>query len=147
MFKHLFVPVDGSDLSHRAMDGSIALAKQLGAAITGFVVEPDMPISIKSNNPSTFLKNIEDHESKNKSHANALLGQFEVRAKEAGVSFKGNAVTAYAVDHAILEEATKAGCDLIVMVTHARGHLAELITGSHTKNVISHGRIPVLVLY
>ena len=31
MYKHLFVPVDGSELSHRAMEGSIALAAQLGA--------------------------------------------------------------------------------------------------------------------
>jgi len=42
MYKHLFVPVDGSELSRRAMDGSIELALQLGARITGFVVEPDL---------------------------------------------------------------------------------------------------------
>ena len=45
MYKHLFVPVDGSELSHRAMDGSIELALQLGARITGFVVEPDVLIA------------------------------------------------------------------------------------------------------
>ncbi|MBY0465378.1 MAG: universal stress protein, partial [Burkholderiales bacterium] len=45
MYKHLFVPVDGSELSHQAMDGSIELAQQLGAKITGFVVEPDLPIT------------------------------------------------------------------------------------------------------
>ena len=38
MFKNLFVPVDGSALSERAMQSSIALAKQLGAAITGFTM-------------------------------------------------------------------------------------------------------------
>ena len=40
MYKHLFVPIDGSELTQRAMEGSIELALQLGARITGFVVEP-----------------------------------------------------------------------------------------------------------
>ena len=44
MVKNLFVPVDGGALSERAMRASIDLARQLGAAITGFVVEPDVPM-------------------------------------------------------------------------------------------------------
>ena len=44
MYQHLFVPVDGSELSQRAIDGSIALAKQLGARITGFVAEPELAL-------------------------------------------------------------------------------------------------------
>jgi len=43
MFKRLLVPVDGSPLTERAMEVSIALAKQLGATITGFVAEPLPP--------------------------------------------------------------------------------------------------------
>ena len=38
-YKKLLVPVDGTDVSERAMQQGIALARQLGAAITGFVVE------------------------------------------------------------------------------------------------------------
>ena len=44
MYKKLLVPVDGGDLTDRAMTQSIALARQLGASITAFVVEPDMPL-------------------------------------------------------------------------------------------------------
>jgi nucleotide-binding universal stress UspA family protein len=40
MFRHILVPVDGSELTDRSIEASIALAKQLGAAITGFVAEP-----------------------------------------------------------------------------------------------------------
>ena len=49
MYRNLFVPVDGSPLSLRAMAASIALAKQLGAAITGFVVEPDAPMPMEGS--------------------------------------------------------------------------------------------------
>ena len=107
MYKHLFVPVDGSELSHRAMDGSIALAKQLGARITGFVVEPDLPFTAAASRTEGLLVRMKDNESKNEAHAAALLGQFEARAKVAGVEFCAHHVTAYLVDQAIMEEAEK----------------------------------------
>ena len=34
MYEHLLVPVDGSELSHKAMTHAIGLAKMLGASIT-----------------------------------------------------------------------------------------------------------------
>ena len=147
MYAHLFVPVDGSELSHRAMDGSIELAKQLGARITGFVVEPDLPLSAASRHGQPFVDRIKEHETKNEAHASALLSQFEERAKAADVPFTPHHVTAYMVDQAIMDEAEKTGCDMIVMVTHGRNPLGEFVFGSHTKKIISRSKLPVLVLH
>jgi nucleotide-binding universal stress UspA family protein len=36
---------------------------------------------------------------------------------------------------------------MIVMVTHGRGAFGELLFGSHTKNVLSKSKIPLLVLH
>jgi nucleotide-binding universal stress UspA family protein len=146
MYKHLFVPVDGSELSHRAMDGSIELALQLGARITGFVVEPDVPLSTTSGHGNEFLTRIKDHETKNEAHAVALLGQFEKRATAKGVQFTAHHVTSYTVDKTIVDEAQKAGADMIVMVTHGRSRVGKFVFGSHTKNVIIESPLPVLVL-
>ena len=146
MYKHLFVPVDGSDLSHRAMDGSIELAQQLGARITGFVVEPDLPITAAARGEQ-LLDRMKENETRNEAHATALLGQFQKRAEAAGVAFTAHHATAYLVDHAIMEEAEKAGCDMIVMVTHGRSPVGEFIFGSHTKKIIAKSRLPVLVLH
>lgn len=146
MYKHLFVPVDGSELSHRAMDGSIELALQLGARITGFVVEPEVPITAATSHTARLTDRIKDNESKNQAHASALLGQFEKRALTAGVAFTAHQVTAYLVSQAIVEEAEKSGCDMIVMVTHGRNRLGKMVFGSHTKNVILESKLPVLVL-
>jgi nucleotide-binding universal stress UspA family protein len=146
MYKHLFVPVDGSDLSHRAMEGSIALALQLGARITGFVVEPEVPLTAANSQNENLLDRIKKNTEKNQAHAAALLGQFEKRAMAAGVEFKAHHVTAYMVSQSIVEEAEALGCDMIVMVTEGRSRLGKFIFGSHTKNVIIESTLPVLVL-
>ncbi|MCB1995485.1 MAG: universal stress protein, partial [Rhodoferax sp.] len=39
MFKQLLVPIDGSELATHAITQGLALARQLGASVTGFVVE------------------------------------------------------------------------------------------------------------
>lgn len=147
MYKHLFVPVDGSELSHRGMDESIALAKQLGARITGFVVEPDLPLNTASRDAEATYDRMKAHESDNKAHSDALLAQFKARADAAGVNFGGLTVTAYGVDHAIMEEAEKAGCDMIVMVTHGRGTVGKFLFGSHTQKIVAQSKLPVLVLH
>lgn len=147
MYKHLFVPVDGSELSHRAMDESIELARQLGAKITGFVVEPDLPISAAASRTQRFSEQIKSNEAKNEAHASALLGQFKMRAEAAGVSFSAHHVTAYFVNDAIMDEAEKAGCDMIVMVSHGRSVLGEFIFGSHVRRIVAKSKLPVFVLH
>lgn len=147
MYKHLFVPIDGSALSRRAMEGSVELAVQLEARITGFVVEPDLPISVASETRESFAERVQDHQSRNEAHAKALLDQFAAHASAAGVAFSGVSVTAYSVDDAIAQEAEKRGCDMIVIVTHGRGVLGEFVFGSHSKKIISRTKLPVLVLH
>jgi nucleotide-binding universal stress UspA family protein len=147
MYKHLFVPVDGSELSRRAMEGSIELAVQLGARITGFVVEPDISFSMVTPDATAYAERLRTHEQRNQEHAQALLRQFEERATAAGVAFTGSFLASDAVDERITAEAEKAGCDMIVMVTHGRGPLGEFLFGSHTKQVIARSKLPVLVLH
>lgn len=148
MYKHLFVPVDGSALSARAVAGSIDIAVQLKARITGFVVEHDVPVTA-GNTPhaQAVIAKLKENETLNEAHAKAILAKFEAAARNAGVPFDGLYVTTDAVDHAINEEAEKAGCDMIVMVTHGRSAFGEFVFGSHTKKLISLTRLPVLVLH
>ena len=146
MYKHLFVPVDGSELSRRGMEGSIDLALQLGARITGFVVEPDLPLSTASPRNDEFMNRVKNHEAKNEAHAAALLEQFGQRAQAKGVQFTAHHVTSYTVGQTIVEEAEKAGADMIVMVTHGRSRVGKFVFGSHTKDVLIESRLPVLVL-
>jgi nucleotide-binding universal stress UspA family protein len=147
MFKHLFVPVDGSELSIRAMDTSIALAASLGASITGFIVESDIPLAAVSASPTVFVQQIEAHEARTEAHAHRLLNAFAERAQAAGVSFASEYRRSDQTDAVIAEVADIVKADLIVMVTHGRGAFGELLFGSHTKNVMSRTKVPLLVLH
>lgn len=147
MFKHLLVPVDGSELSQRAMTSSLELAKSLGAKVTGFVVEPDLPMSTISTNPTVFTDQVRAHEARSEAHANAVLTKFEALAQEAGVAFAPEHTSAGQVDRAIVDAAERVGADLILMVTHGRGAFGELLFGSHTKHVMSLTKVAVLVLH
>ncbi len=146
MFTHLLVPIDGSELSLQAVDTSIALAQKLGARVTGFVAEPMAPLPSGSSGLNAYLDKTEEHRTRTEAHARELLAKFHAVADAAGVPFKGHFKRTEAVDDAIVEAANEFGCDLVVMVTHGRGALGELLFGSHTKNVISRTKLPVLVL-
>jgi nucleotide-binding universal stress UspA family protein len=147
MYRNLFVPVDGSVLSERAMVASIDLAKQLGAAITGFVVEPDAPLPTVGTQLPAYEKQTEQHIERTDTHAHKVLTHFELKAAEAGVAFTGLHARTDGVDRAIIEQAEQSGCDMIVMLTHGRGTLGELVFGSHTKNVLARSKLPLLILH
>lgn len=146
MFKHLLVPIDGSELTARAIDGAIALAAPLQARITGFVVEPFPPTPTESAGQASYARRADEHLARTEAHARQLLAGFAARATAAGVHFDGQFRRTDGIDDAIVDAAVQHGCDLIVMVTHGRGAVGELVFGSHTKNVISRSALPVLVL-
>ena len=147
MYRNLFVPVDGSPLSERAMQASIDLARQLGAAITGFVVEPDAPMPTVGTQLPVYEAATERHIERTDTHARAVLTRFELKAADAGVAFIGLHARNDGIDRAIIDQAETSGCDMIVMLTHGRGSFGELMFGSHTKNVLAKSKLPLLVLH
>ncbi len=147
MYHKLFVPVDGSELSKVAMDASIALAKQLGASIVGFVVEPDAPLPTVGIQLSQYERETTAHITRTDTHAHKVISYFQQHALDAGVDFHGLHVRTDAVDRAIVDHAVEQECDMIVMVTHGRGVFGELLFGSHTKNVMGRSKLPLLILH
>ena len=147
MYKHLLVPIDGSELSERAAQSSLGLAAQLGARITAFVAEPLPPLPNEATTVANYTRTADAHRERTEQHAREALGRFEAQALEVGVPFKGEFCRTSSVDEAIVQAAEKFGCDLVVMVTHGRSTFGELLFGSHTKNVISRSKLPLLVLH
>jgi nucleotide-binding universal stress UspA family protein len=147
MYRRLLVPVDGSDLSDRAIAASIDLARQLGASITGFVAEPMPPVPLGPRSMQSIEDDARDHEAMTQAHAQEVLSRFERSAHDAGVPFVGYCDRVPRIDRAIIEAAESSGCDLIVMVTHGRGAFGEFLYGSQTKAVLSGSKLPLLVLH
>jgi len=145
MYEHLLVPVDGSELSDRAMAASIELARKLGARITGFIAEP-----FATPPPGIGLgygAAVTQQDQTAQGHARTVLSRFERLCDEAGVAFAPCTTQASHIDDAIIDAAREKGCDMIVMVTHGRGVLGELMWGSHAKNLLSRCKVPLLVLH
>lgn len=147
MYKHIFVPLDGSELSERAAQASLDLAHALGARITGFVVEPPPPLPTESSRPALYSREAGAHLARTEGHAHKVLDRFAALAAERGVPFEGQFKRTDAVDDAIAGAAQEYGCDLVVMATHGRSALGEWLFGSHTKNMISRSKLPLLVLH
>ena len=147
MYEHLLVPIDGSELSERAAEASLELARKVGARITGFVVEPHPPLPNMGSHLTAYARDADDHLARTEAHANEVLGQFAARAAAAGVPFDGHFRRTDGVDDAILEAAAEYDCDMIVMVTHGRGVFGELLFGSHTKKLLARTKLPLLVLH
>lgn len=147
MYQRILVPVDGSDLSDKAMQASLELARQLGAAVTGYVAEPVMPPPSTPRARALLEQEAREHDAVTEAHARSVLARFERQAQAAGVAFEGVFDQAPQVDKAIVEAAENRGCDLIVMVTHGRGAFGEFLFGSHTKAVLAGSKLPLLVLH
>jgi nucleotide-binding universal stress UspA family protein len=73
MYEHLLVPVDGSELSNKAMEHSIGLAKMLGASITGFTAEPPLPVLVVEQAAVAYdVATFQEHEKRCEAHAREL---------------------------------------------------------------------------
>jgi nucleotide-binding universal stress UspA family protein len=146
MYQHLLVPVDGTDLSERAVAASLGLAQKLGASVTGFVAEPMPAMPSMGTNLTNYDREVNEHVAQTEQHARDVLSRFGARAAEQGVAFQGHFRRTDSIDAAIVGAAEEFGCDLIVMVTHGRGAFGELLFGSHTKSVLASSQLPLLVL-
>ena len=147
MYKRLLVPVDGSELSKRAADESLALAKQLGGVVVGFVAEALPPLPSSGAALANYQQQVNEHDAKTEAHANKVLARFGEMANEVGVPFEPHYDRDDDVAGAIARAAEVKACDLIVMVTHGRGTFGELLFGSQTKNVMARCKLPLLVLH
>jgi nucleotide-binding universal stress UspA family protein len=147
MYQRILVPVDGSELTDRAIQGSLALAKQLGATVVAFVAEPLPPVPTSPRTEALLREEQASHAAGTSAHARAVLRRFESAAADAGVAFEGTYDEVPRVHKAIVAAAESHRCDMIVMVTHGRGAFGEFLFGSQTKAVLADSTLPLLVLH
>lgn len=143
MFKHILLPVDGSELSLRAVDTGIALAAGLGARVHALHVLPSFPTATYS--AAITQANETMYVERAIASAERALAEVRQRAQAAGVPCEGNHVIDNHPDCAITAAVSKYHCDLIVMATHGRRGIERLLLGSVTQKVLLAAGVPVLV--
>ncbi len=146
MYKHILVPTDGSRLSEKAIKTAVNLAQLTGAKLTGLYVVSPYTATVSSYDIAPFMVfSPDDYRKATAKATHAALAKAEKSARAAGVRFLGANATHEHPWQAIIENAKKRGCDLIVMASHGRRGIAGLVLGSETTKVLTHSKTPVLV--
>jgi nucleotide-binding universal stress UspA family protein len=151
MYKHIMVPLDGSELAECVLSHVEMIAKscQLPPEITlvrvitplklyggldfGGVVEYISPNQIQLLE-DTARKNAQDY----------LVTQVK-RLKDDGIAAKSDVTFGMAAE-SLTQYAEKNGVDLIVIATHGRSGISEWFWGSVAERVLKTSKIPVLMI-
>jgi len=143
MFQRILVPTDGSELSSKAVNTALELAKKLGSHVYALSVKEPFPYSaiseIQTPSPQVFL---DAQERLAQKHVQTVLDA----CKAAQVPCQAHTVEADHPWEAIYDHAKKQECDLIVVASHGRKGVSALLLGSETQKVLTHCKVPVLVV-
>lgn len=143
MYRNILIATDGSELSQKAEEHGVALAKTVGAKVTGITVT--LPIASYFTSEVAVTIDPGVFEERTAELAQRHLAAIAARTKEAGVECKTLRVEQDPIYEGIIDAAQSEGCDLIVMASHGRRGLTGFILGSETTKVLTHSKIPVLV--
>lgn len=147
MFKHILLPTDGSKLADRAIIHGINLAKSLGAKVTLLSVVPEFRmIADESFAMPMSMQAKQRYEKEAKVLAEKKLATVSARIAKAGLQSASVVVSSDLPYQQIIEVARKRKCDVVVMASHGRRGLTGLLLGSETVKVLTHSKIPVLVV-
>jgi nucleotide-binding universal stress UspA family protein len=144
MFTHILLATDGSELSRIAIQKGIQLAKAIHARVTGVYVTPEVRYyTYETEIPAEVKeKTAQQYHAVSKKY----LAVVETMAKEAGVACDTVAEINDQPHEVIIAVAEARKCDLVVMASHGRRGVKGLLLGSETQKVLTHSKIPVLVI-
>ena len=143
MFKRILIATDGSTLSDLAVDKGLELAQEAGAEV--IAVHVAIPFHLISFRSDELTDSMDEYDTRMRLQGKEILAEVQRAAKEKGVSCK---VRFTSSDHPykdIIQVAETSGCDLILMASHGRKGVQNLLLGSETQKVLTHSAIPVLV--
>ncbi len=144
MYKHILIPIDGSNCSKQAVKEGLKLAKAFDAKVT-FLTVFEIPTSIaysgleKLSYKSSLVEDLRSLDKK-------ALAEAEELARESGVGYESKFIDKDITPvKAILDE--EADHDLTVIGSHGRKGLDRFMLGSVTENVLRRSQIPHLVVH
>lgn len=143
MYTRILVPTDGSEITTKAVQTAVELAKLSSASLVTLSVKEPFPYSAISEMQPVPPQ--EFYDAQERIAADRVKAVMHAAAA-AGVACEGATVEALHPWEAILDAAKQKGCDLIVMASHGRRGMAALLIGSETSRVLTHSPLPVLVV-
>jgi len=143
MYRHLLVPVDGSELSVITTKRALELASQLGARVTFLYARPDYGATQDGALAHVITP---EHFSENSlGETNVFLSKASAAAIALNVEHSAVSVADDHPHRAIVKAATDLHCDLIFMASHGSRGLRRFFRSGETEKVLQNSTIPVLV--
>jgi nucleotide-binding universal stress UspA family protein len=141
--KRVLIPLDGSDCSLRAVDYLIAERERRQASDEVEVHLLNVQAALRGDiGQFVGSEQITAYRSEESEKA---LREARSRLAAAGVHPVAHTGVGHAAE-VIAQTADELGCDHIVMGTHGRGALADLLAGSTTVRVVHQARVPVILV-
>lgn len=144
MFKHILLPVDGSDAGRAALDAGLRLARNCGARVTALHVLPDF--HILTYRPAMLEETRDEFMHDSTEQGARALAYVSDAARELKLDCGTLALRSDQPHKCIVDTARECGCDLIAMASHGHLGLTGVLLGSVTHKVLVHSAVPVLVL-
>ncbi len=144
MFKHLLVPLDGSDVSEQAIPPALAIATAFNSRVTllRVVLIPTVIGGHGNDFTEPYIVLLENR-----------YREAEVYIREKVTSLQSKWYPVYglilhgeSVADVVLETADEFAVDGIVMGTHGRSGLSRWLLGSVADKVMRHAGVPVLLI-
>ena len=146
MYKRIMVATDGSHLSQKAVLSAIQMALQFKAELLAVNV---IPHYIQAYFEGSFAVSEVDSQKMEEQWAHAaqkILDKVVQQAKDKGVDAQTAVVKSDDIAQGVIDKAGSFKADVIVMASHGRKGIKRLLLGSETLAVLTHVKVPVLVL-
>jgi len=153
MYSKVLVPLDGSEVSERALPHAQSLADAFGARVYLLQVislshEYEAFRSVGEENPTAVEYSLDltrqitaSRQTRAEEYLKATAARLEENGTQVETSVRQGS-TLENITHFVAEN----GIDLIVMSTHGRGELQRFLVGSVTDRVIRSSHVPVLAI-
>ena len=146
MYKRIMLATDGSHLSQKAVLSAIEMALQFKAELMAANV---IPHYIQTYFEGSFAVSDVDSQKIEAQWAQAaqkILDKVVHQAKEKGVEAQTAVVKSDDIAQGLMDKAQSYKADVIIMASHGRKGLKRMLLGSETLAVLTHVKVPVLVL-
>jgi nucleotide-binding universal stress UspA family protein len=147
MYTQILVAYDGSALSDKALAEAARLAQPGRARVTLLYVLTPHHLLVGGGRLVPGLKELEgQHAEMLRQEAREMLARAHGRLTAADIPCEVLLEEGSDPYEHIVRAASRLNCDLVVMASHGRRGIEGLVVGSQTIKVLSHSKLPVLVV-
>jgi nucleotide-binding universal stress UspA family protein len=147
MYKQILIATDGSEVAAKAVFHGISLAKEHKAPVSVVTVTDIWSAFDMAHDYDRGKKDpISNYETVAAATAKKILDRVGEIAKSRGVDCKLIHLADKHPAEGIIQTADEIGADLIVMASHGRRGVDRLLLGSQANEVVTHSKVPILII-